>query len=504
MIASRLRGGGRWQAHLAMAVAALLAVAVTSIGGRVPVEEVTLAGADTTGGGRGPSRTGSEVATPAGELVGNDEEGPDDASGPSAPGGPTRAPGAGPGGGAASGAPGTAAGPGRQDPGVTADTIRVGGSTFTSGPAAVYGEQMAVGFTAGVQYVNDSGGVNGRNLALTLYDDGGDPAKQLANTKRLVEVDEVFALTMVYAPIAGEYVASAGVPVVHGGQYDEEFTNPWWFPLGGPQRTAAFQLERYVADHTSTKKVAIFYVDMGASNFSSAYIAEVQDDWRRYGVDASVVVPFAPDQTSCSDAISKASSAGVDFIQLEIDAARVINCGVEAQLQGYKPPQGWGGYLIGVPVVPQALGSIAEGMVAFDAFGALYDAPVYTEYVKRVSPRTEARSSVTMTYFLAALLLRDGLEQLGEDLTREGLRNVLNTFTDWRPGLTDHPNQPSWTWTPTCHTALQGGYAITVQKDGGSYQWKQVTDQLLTTPLPPGKGIPPGFESCSHIFRSAG
>ena len=476
----------RWHGHLAVAIAFVLAAAVAAAGGRVPVDEVTLSDGSTAGElaatGGGPGDLGgavAEVGTAGGAVAG----------GPGATTAPGQA---------------GAAGPGeRRDPGVTDTEIRIGGSTFTSGPAAVYGEQIAVGFTAGVQYVNDHGGVNGRRLALTLYDDGGDPAKQLANTKRLLEVDKVFALSMVYAASVGDYVASQGVPVVHLGQFDDEFTNPWWFPLGGPQRLASFQLEHYVASTTKTKKVAIFYLDAGANNFSAAYAEEVRDDWKRYGIEAPVLVPFAIDQTSCSDAIGQASAAGVDFIQFEIDAARVINCGVEAQIQGYKPPEGWGGYLIGVPVVPEALGEISAGMIAFDAFGALYEVPEYEEYIKRVSPRTEARSSVTMSYFLAALLLRDGLVRLGDDLTRENLQRVLNGFTDWRPGLTTHENQPIWTWTPSCHVALKGGYVIEVQNKGGSYRWEQITPQLTSTPVPPGKEIPQRFASC-NIFRREG
>lgn len=479
-------GSGRWHGHLAAATALVLAASVAAVAGRVPVEEVAV-----TNGGAG---TGHGLSVAAAETSSD----PD----PSAGGATAVADGAAAAPSAAGGAATTAAtGPTKVDPGITDTEIRIGGSTFTSGPAAVYGEQIAVGFTAGVQYVNDHGGVNGRRLALTLYDDGGDPAAQLANTKRLLEVDQVFALSMVYAATVGDYVAAKGVPVVHLGQFDEEFTNPWWFPLGGPQRTASFQLESYVANTTATKKVAIFYLDAGANNFSAAYAEEVRDDWEHYGIEAPVLVPFSVDQTSCSDAISQASAAKVDFIQFEIDASRVINCGVEAQIQGYRPPQGWGGYLIGVPVVPEALGQISEGMIAFDAFGALYDVPEYEDYVHRVSPRTEARSSVTMSYFLAALLLRDGLAQLGNDMTRAHLQQILNTFTDWRPGLTDDANQPSWTWVPACHTALKGGYVIEVQNRGGRYSWQQITDQLTSTPLPPGKGVPPAFASCD-IFRT--
>lgn len=483
-----MRGpSGRWHGHVAAVAALVLAASVAAVGGRVPMEEVAVASDGRVGGGERAGSVAAGAAAAEGDAAG-------------AATGVTTVAGGGAGGPGSTVANG-GGGPVRTDPGITDTEIRIGGSTFTSGPAAVYGEQIAVGFTAGVQYVNDHGGVNGRRLALTLYDDGGDPAAQLANTKRLLEVDQVFALSMVYAATVGDYVASQGVPVVHLGQFDEEFTNPWWFPLGGPQRTASFQLEHYVATTTATKKVAIFYLDAGANNFSAAYAEEVRDDWARYGIEAPVLVPFAIDQTSCSDAIGQASAAGVDFIQFEIDAARVINCGVEAQIQGYHPPEGWGGYLIGVPVVPEALGQISEGMIAFDAFGALYDVPEYEEYVHRVSPRTEARSSVTMSYFLAALLLRDSLAQLGDDLTRAHLQQILNTFTDWRPGLTADANQPSWTWTPACHTALKGGYVIEVQNQGGKYRWEQITPQLTSTPLPPGKGVPSSFASCD-IFQA--
>ena len=484
----RARRGGRWIGHVAAAVVLVLAAGVAAVGGTVPGEVLAAGSTGPSGsaGAGGPLAAGPGGGDSDGIVTGG-------AGGAGGSGGGTA------GGGSAGGTgPATTGGRAiRTDPGITDTEIRIGGSTFTSGPAAVYGEQIAVGFTAGVQYVNDHGGVNGRRLVLTLYDDGGDPAAQVANTQRLIEVDQVFALSMVYAALVGDYVASQGVPVVHLGQFDDEFLNPWWFPLGGPQRLAAYHLENYVVHETEAQSVAIFYLDAGANNFSQAYADSLVEDWNAYGIDVPVLVPFAVDQTSCSDAIGQARAAEVDFIQFEIDAGRVINCGVEAQIQGYTPPEGWGGYLIGVPVVPEALGQISEGMIAFDAFGALYEVPEYEEYIHRVSARTQARSSVTMSYFLAALLLRDALVQLGDDMTRVHLQQILNSFTDWRPGLTSDPNQPIWTWNPQCHTALKGGYVIEVQPDGdGGFRWEQITPQLTTTPLPPGVARPERFAGC--------
>lgn len=385
------------------------------------------------------------------------------------------------------------------DQGVTDTEIRIGGSTFTSGPAAVYGEQIAVGFAAGVNYINQRGGINGRKVVLKIYDDGADPAKQLANTKRLVEVDKVFGLSMVYGDIGGQYVAEKGIPVFHLGQQEAEFVNPFWFPVGGPQRLASYWLANHGVRKLGVKKVAIFYLDAGAANYSKAYAESVAQDWKAYGATVPVLAPFSAGQTSCSDAISKAKSEGVDFIDFEVDASTVINCGVEAQLQAYKPPKGWGGYLIGVPVVHEALGDFSEGMYAVDTFGALYDNPDYIKAVHDISPKTATYSSVTMSYFVSALLMRDAIAKLGDNITRARLKDVLNTFTDWRPGLTTDPNQPRWTWRPNCHFALRGGYIIQVQKKAGELKWTQITPQFTSTPVPPGS-TPPAIYSQCDVF----
>jgi ABC-type branched-subunit amino acid transport system substrate-binding protein len=479
----------RWRWHLAAAVALLLVLAVSAAGGVSPRP----VGVRTAAGGGDQS----------GVLAGGsqDQAGGTSAAGATGPGGPGAAAG-----GAAHGAgtgPGRAlagVAPGQKvtyDDGADDNQVVVGGSTFTSGPAAVYGQQIAVGFAAGVQYVNDHGGINGRRLVAKIYDDGADPAKQLANTKRIVEIDHAFALTMSYAPVAGQYVAQKGIPVFHLGQFNEEFTNPWWFPLGGPQKTSAMSLAQFGARTLGAKKVAVFYLDAGANNFSGAFAREVSRYWKEYGVDASTLVPFAPDQTSCSNAISTARNANVDFVEFEIDAGHVIQCGVEAQIQGWKPSKSWGGYLIGVPIIHEALGDYSIGMYAFDAFGANYDNPDYNAYIKKVSSGTDTYSSTTISYFIAALLARDSMSKLGTTFTRAHLRDILNGFAGWRPGMTADPNQPSWTWTPTCHVALKGGYVIEIKKQpNGSLRWDQITPQFSKVPLPPGEPPPPDLASC--------
>jgi branched-chain amino acid transport system substrate-binding protein len=487
------RAGRSWLVFTAV-LAFVLGVA--AVGAHtVPPRQVT-AGPAGTGGAGGAGAGALAAPTAAGDTL----TGPAAESGPASPAaaGEPAEPAAAPGGTTAgSAAPRAGA---VYDPGVTDTSILIGGSTFTSGPAAVYGDQIAVGFAAGVNYINEHGGINGRRVILKVYDDGGDPTRQLENVKRLVEVDHAFSLAMVYSPIVGQYVDSTHIPVFQEGQFDTDFTDPWWFSMGGPQTLAAMTLAHFGVRSLGVKSAAIFYLDAGANNYSKGFADQVARDWEAYGVKVPVEEAFTPDQTSCSDALSAASAAKVDFIDFEIDASKVINCAIQGQVQDYRPPKGWGGYLIGVPVIWQALGDESVGMYAMDAFGALYNVPAYQAAVHQVSGQTDADSSVTAANFYAALLMGDAIAKLGNDITRARLQAVLNTFTDWQPGLTADPDQPSWTWTPACHAALKGGYIIQIQKHpDGSLAWDQITPEATSTPLPPGIPAPPQWSGC-HIF----
>jgi hypothetical protein len=249
------------------------------------------------------------------------------------------------------------------------------------------------------------------------------------------------------------------------------------------------------------KTVSIFYLDAGSNNYSRAFADKMASYWRAYGVTVKSEIPFAPDQTSCSQGVSAARADNVDFIDFELDAGHVIQCAVESQVQGYKPPKSWGGYLIGVPVIHEALGDYSQGMYAFDAFGDAYQSQDYINEVKRVSNKTDTYSSVTMGFFLSAVLAGDGMRLLGDNFTRAHLRDVLDTFKDWRPPLTTSDNQPKWTWNKQCHVAIRGGYLIQIRKQpNGSLRWDQITAQGSGVPLPPNIPVPPEFAGCSGMF----
>src|SRR5262245_20137400 len=87
----------------------------------------------------------------------------------------------------------TAASGARQaDPGITASSIKIGGTFPLTGPASLY-KTIPAAEKAYFDYVNDNGGVNGRKIDFLIVDDAYDPSKTVPATQKLVETDKIFA-----------------------------------------------------------------------------------------------------------------------------------------------------------------------------------------------------------------------------------------------------------------------------------------------------------------------
>lgn len=103
-------------------------------------------------------------------------------------------------------------------PGVTTGRILFGQSAALGGPTAELGTEMRRGILAAFEEVNRTGGIGGRRLELRTYDDRYEPEQAIANTRRLIRDDGVFALIGAVGTstsAASEPIArAAGVPFI--------------------------------------------------------------------------------------------------------------------------------------------------------------------------------------------------------------------------------------------------------------------------------------------------
>jgi branched-chain amino acid transport system substrate-binding protein len=110
--------------------------------------------------------------------------------------------------------------------------IKLGGMCSCTGAQAANLRGAKTTLEAWADHVNNSGGINGHPVELTVLDDAGDPAKALQNAKQLVEQNGVVAMVG-FASLADSAVApyldQKGIPVVGGLSIATFVTDPNWF-----------------------------------------------------------------------------------------------------------------------------------------------------------------------------------------------------------------------------------------------------------------------------------
>src|SRR6476660_2156754 len=80
------------------------------------------------------------------------------------------------------------------EPGVSDTEIRIGDVNILTGPASFIGQAVSIGSRIAAAEINAAGGINGRKIVIKTEDDGYVPARSFQALKKLIEVDDIFAL----------------------------------------------------------------------------------------------------------------------------------------------------------------------------------------------------------------------------------------------------------------------------------------------------------------------
>jgi branched-chain amino acid transport system substrate-binding protein len=152
-------------------------------------------------------------------------------------------------------------------PGVTGDSITIGGTFPLSGPASLYATIQGAE-KAYFGYVNAHGGVHGRMINDIIRDDQYDPSQTPALVKQLVEQDHVFAIvgSLGTAPALStwNYLNGHGVPQVllaTGDSYWGQCSPSGQFtPVPGVCKTAKRMTMGWQPDYPSEARVYAKYI----------------------------------------------------------------------------------------------------------------------------------------------------------------------------------------------------------------------------------------------------
>jgi branched-chain amino acid transport system substrate-binding protein len=176
-----------------------------------------------------------------------------------------------------------------QSVGITDTTVKIGSSAPISGATAAVG-MVADGMDLKFKAINAAGGVKmmdgkTRTVEFVITDDANEPPRALANTRRMVEQNQVFMLAGMSGTLQNQairpYIQQKSVPslFVYSGVYEfgVEKLNPMSTPLVPSFTTEAAIYAEYLKQNKPNAKVAILYLntDFG-QNFVAGFKAAIQ------------------------------------------------------------------------------------------------------------------------------------------------------------------------------------------------------------------------------------
>ena len=312
--------------------------------------------------------------------------------------------------------------------GVSADTILIGQSAALSGPAEQLGKEMKSGAEAFFDVINKSGGINGRKIKMVSLDDGYEPDKAAANTKKLISENEVLALFgYVGTPTSNAALpifSQAKVPFIGaftGAQSLREPFNRYIFNV----RASYFNETEAIIQHlvlSGAQRIAVFYQNDAYGKAGLAGV-ELAMKKRKLTISATATVERnTVDVAAAVQALSKDNPTAVVMISAYKSCAAFIK---EMQRAGAFP-QFWNVSFVGSKALATELGDAGRGVQISQVvpFPFSDSTPIVREYQNRIGGAAKA-SFTSLEGYLAAKILVEGLKRAGKNPTRESLVDGL-------------------------------------------------------------------------------
>jgi branched-chain amino acid transport system substrate-binding protein len=327
-----------------------------------------------------------------------------------------------------------------QAPGVNDSQIKIGSCSALDGPARQLGLQTVLGATAYFTYVNEHGGVNGRKLSLSSFDDGYDPEKTSACFASLKREDVFAGGFFVGTPTAAKYVPMAEsdhMPVVGlftGAQF-----------LYEPVKHEIFNLRASYNDETreqvdnlwksGARRIGVIYQDDG---FGKAILDGVKLALAKHSGAPAATGSFARNTLEVGQGIESVRGAKPDAVILAGPYAPAAEIVKQAHALGWRPLFLTVSF-VGTEAFIAAAGKESEGVVITQVVPPYSDSDLptvklYRECLAKYMSATQP-SFVSLEAFVNAMVIADGLKLAGKNPTREKFIEAIESMNAADIGL---------------------------------------------------------------------
>ncbi len=344
----------------------------------------------------------------------------------------------------------------RAEPGVTDTEIRIGDVNIMTGPASFIGQAVSVGSKIAAAEINAAGGINGRRIVIHTEDDGYVPARSFQALKKLIEVDDIFALngTSGTANVLAmmSLITKANLPTVVTTAPNELVYNPVRpsvFTIGASYEAAFFAQLKYIHEHAEPKN-AVYGLIRQDDDFGVAVENGYSRAIKELGLKDGIRLKYKKGQTDFGAEMLQMRQAGVNVLANGAIIASAANVLSEARKLSLdlQVADVWS------EIMPPSAKLLAPAGYAFyvgDYIAAMTD-PAATRFLDQNRPYMsdsdrQAVNRYTFITYTGLKVLAQAMTACGKNLTRactiENLKKVHDFQTD---GLTapvsfDNPKQ---------------------------------------------------------------
>ncbi|MBX3605470.1 MAG: ABC transporter substrate-binding protein [Piscinibacter sp.] len=318
--------------------------------------------------------------------------------------------------------------------------LLLGQSAALSGPAAALGQQFRAGAQLVFERLNARGGVNGRTIELQSLDDGYEPDRCAANTRKLIE-GGAFALF----GYIGTPTSLAALPLAT--QAKLPFVAPFTGAEGlrAPFNRYAFHVRASYFDETAKiveqctsvgiKRIAVFHQN---DSYGKAGLEGVTRALKPLGLDPAALGTVERNTVDV-DAAVKSIIAGRPDAIVQISAYKSCAAFIRAARKA-----GFGGTFynvsfVGTKALADELGADARGVVVSQVMPYPYapHSALASEYLaasKAAQGDAFAPNYGSMEGYVAARTLAEALRRPGGTASADGLIGALESLHDLNLG----------------------------------------------------------------------
>ncbi|MCB1917250.1 MAG: ABC transporter substrate-binding protein [Rhodocyclaceae bacterium] len=322
--------------------------------------------------------------------------------------------------------------------GVTDDRVVLGQSAALSGPAEALGREMRLGAKLYFDQINAAGGVHGRRIELRSLDDGYEPDRAAANTRLLIEREQVFALF----GYVGTPTSKAALPVF------TEAKVPFVAPFTGaellrqPFNRLIFNLRASYYDETAKivdsfvslgmRKVAVFYQN---DAYGQAGLTGVERAMKAKGMNLVATGTVERNTTEVAAAVASIHAAQPDIVVM-ISAYKSCAAFIKAMRAAGSFASFYNVSFVGSRQLADELGpqGVGVGISQVMPFPWNETLPVVREYRKLLAVIDGDPSFTSLEGFIVAKIMVEGLQRAGRDLDRNRLMTALESLREFDTG----------------------------------------------------------------------